>query len=594
MNQNINIYRVDQKHWELRNTIPREKKIEKIIQLGWKKMKKSESFNIGDIPKLKKESLTYYLYVHNFAEKKSDWIKFFPYELTANLEFEVTNISILLFVDNGRDIFIIVGGRGFQLVLPYIDQTFGLSVLSRVLKPEEDFITSISSRGLTGSRSGMSEQFRDEFKIIDFIRFGKIPTKAHLTLSKKISTDFFHFLQNKQDERIKVYGGKSFKIKKNISFEELHVIITELGFILELESNDYLSPYIEVRDKNIIETQLRPLLIAAIYADLKFASTNVVNTSTIKDRKFKFDFSHPSKLAKFYEADSYLLKEKIGDKKRHQEFATLENKEDIYDAVLKRSIELGKHNDLYEFRTYIQGVRVSSYTDGKSSTTSPFLYHFTSEFNFNKQPLFLVDNRWYKLKPSFIVDLNFQCTETIKANELPSHILTLPWEKSKKESAYNLSYENQDNYIVLDTFTPDGIELCDVMYIENDQTYLIHIKHGFDASMRELTNQITLSARRLYEDKKSGSHAYLDKVYKRLKGRRSTQLDYTNDEFIKLFDKKNIIFVFAFASKINEDFLVKEHIEKYTSNIAKFSLVQCNQEMKTYSFDLKIRQIRQR
>ena len=45
----------------------------------------------------------------------------------------------------------------------------------------------------------------------------------------------------------------------------------------------------------------------------------------------------------------------------------------------------------------------------------------------------------------------------------------------------------------------DGLELCDIMYYDDNNLYLIHVKYGFQSKIRELTNQITISARRLRE-----------------------------------------------------------------------------------------------
>jgi hypothetical protein len=591
MNQTIKIYKVNQDHFKLDKSSPNPVIIAKILNLATAKFRKQKQFFFDDIPKLKIDHLTYYLYVNNFPEKKSDWSIFLPEQLTSSLEFEVTDISILLFIDDGDDIFVVVGGKGFQLILPYIDHSFGLSVVSKILNPEKDLISSINSRGITGTRSGLSEQFRNEFKMMDFVRFGKVPTEIHLTLSEEISNLHFNFLQNRDkiNERIKIYAGKSFKIKKNVNFGTLHKVIIELGYIREIAPNDYLSTYIEIKHRKKIEEQLNPLLLRSIYDDL----SNIDNTAGDGEKRFKFDFSHPDKLAKFYEADYYILKEKTGERS-YTDFAEVENKEDIYKIALKRVIKLGKHLDYYHFRSYIQGVRVVSYSDKKLSTSASFLFHFTSEFMFDNQPVFLVDKKWYTLKKSFVEDLEFECVQTIKSYKLPSHILDLPWDKTqirKKEAEYNLEYDHRENYLVLDTFTPDGVELCDILYIENDIIYLIHVKYGFDASLRELTNQVTLAARRLYEDKKSGSNTYLSKVYNRVVLSGRSTMSYSEEEFILLFDKK-IVFVFAFASQLKDNYPVENHIKKYKSNIARYSLVQCSQDMKTFMFDLNICQIK--
>lgn len=592
MNQNIKLYRVNKEDYRLESLLSTESIIEKILKesIASYNKEKSRAFSMNDVSSLKKGDLTYYLYVYNFAEKQSDWLAFFPSQLTRSQNFTVLNISLLLFVDNGVDIFIVVGGQAFRLIVPFIDHTFGLTVISKVINPEKDLISSINSRGLTGTRSGLSEQFRNDLRIIDFARFGKVPVSIHLTLSEEISNEYFKHLQNKKNERIRIYGGKSFKIKKNVNFEELNEILIELGYIMGLEENDYLSTYIEEKNTKFVNQYFRPLLINAIFNDLNYISRSVESSFG----RFKFDFSHPDKLAQFYEADCYVLKEKVGEKS-YLEFDRVESRADIYENVLKRAISLGKNINDFTFRAYIQGVRVLSYTDGKISSSASFLYHFTCEFSFNNKPIFLVDNKWYRLKNSFITDLEFECVQTLKANKLPKNILYHSWDKAihPKESEYNLLYNRVENYLIFDTIIMDGIELCDILYIEDDQIYLIHVKYGFDASLRELANQITLSARRLHEDIKSGEFKYIRKIYSSYVKRDDREINLTETEFVSLFSRR-ITYVFAFASNDLSDTLVENNIKKYRSNIARYSLVQCSKDMQTFMYDLKISQIMKR
>lgn len=258
---------------------------------------------------------------------------------------------------------------------------------------------------------------------------------------------------------------------------------------------------------------------------------------------------------------------------------------------MKRALEEVGNNDYFEFRRFISGIRLLAYSDSRSSPASAsFIFHFTAEFPpLGGKPVFLVDKKWYMLNPSFVDDLKFECIQTIKNHKLPEKILDIPWDKSKtkKESEYNLKYQDRDNYIVLDTFTPDGIEICDVLHIAKDRIYLIHVKYGFDASLRELSNQITLSSRRVYEDVKSGNFKYIDAIHTYAKDR--TEL--SKDEFRQLFQEK-IVYVFAFASQLAEAPLVEDKIERYSSNIAKYSLIQCSKDMQTSNYELNIHQIR--
>jgi len=590
MQQSIKIYQINKDIYKFDGKPSDEDKITAIIANIYSKYKVKNKFNINEIPIYANNYLKYYLFVHNFAEKETEWSGFLPRELISNVKFNVKNLTLLLFVSDGISLFVVVGGKGYEAIVPFINHSFGLMVFSKLINPNEDEIISINSRGLTGARSGISEQYRSEFKLIDYIRFGKVPVEIHLKLSQAISNEFFYFLQNKDNERIKIYVGKSFKVKKSLTFEELNVLIVQLGFILEREGNDYLTTYIEIKDEKLLNNLYRPLLSKEIFDD----RMNVINQNSAK---FKFDFCDPNKMTQFYEADYYILKEKQekddGTNEKYVQFAMVENRHEIYNIVIRRAVEKIEVMDLFNFRKYIQGVRICSYSDNKISTSSNFLFHFTCEFNVEGRSIFLVDTKWYILKQSFIDDLKFECVRAIKNHKLPNDIFTLPWKKSiiRKEGEYNLQYDKMDNYIVFDTYTPDGIELCDVMYIENEKIYLIHVKYGFDGSLRELDNQISLSSQRLVEDMKSGKFEYLNKIYTSAKNKSHNLSKYSFHEFKKLFNRK-IIYVFAFTSQFDTDELVEENIDKYRSNIARYSLIKCTKDLLTNNFDLNICQIR--
>lgn len=594
MSKTKKIYKIDRENYKFMESSSKEDIIQLIINSCLKKWKSNKKVNVNEISSFEKDGIKYYLFLYNFDEKKSNWSTFLPPELVTNSLFDVSNLSLLLFIDDGIDIFIVIGGKAYQAVTPFIDHSFGLSLISKILTPNKDSIVSISSRSITGVRSGISEQYSQEFLISDFAKFGKVPTEIHIVLSEDMSSEHFSFFQSKPKERIKIYAGKSFKVKKHINFNELHLLIQEFGFMREKVSNQYLSTYIEIKSNHRREEEFKPLLVKSLYNELEF----IGKTPNTKDKRFKFDLSCPNKLVEFYGADYYVLKEKIGEEgRKYEEFARTENREDIYNLVMKRALEVTGDNDYFEFRRFISGVRLLSYSDSKRSSSASFLFHFTTEFDSEEgKSIFLVDNKWYILNNSFIDDLKFECVQCIRNHKLEDNIFNLSWSNSiKKEFEYNSLYlEEEGDYYLFDTLTPQGIELCDVLYSTPDTTYLIHVKNGFDNSMRELSNQILLSAKRLNEDIKSGAFEYLDKVFERGKKYNDNRLKPYDKQLFRSWFKKKIVFVFAFRSKLSHDDLVEESIDKYTSNIARYSIVQCTREMLTYNYEIKIQQIRKK
>jgi len=157
------------------------------------------------------------------------------------------------------------------------------------------------------------------------------------------------------------------------------------------------------------------------------------------------------------------------------------------------------------------------------------------------------------------------------------------------EGFYNLKYLEENNFIVLDKMLGQNIELCDLLYETDNNIYLIHVKEGFDAKMRDVTNQVSISANRLWSDLKSDNH-FIDAVYKRYSESDNFQYNsISKDDFHNMF-KKDVTYVIAFChNRLNKK--VSENIEDFKSNIAKFSIIQNMREMQSNNYPLKVIEI---
>lgn len=592
MTQNPKIYRINKDHRLLKSLSSTKAIIGKIINSYLKGVGSNSNFKTDSLKIYVKEEFTYYLYLYNSNEIVSDWQEFLPSELAQDSsEFMQQKLSLILFIETDREeVFCLIGGSSYQVILPFIDQSFGLDTYSRIMKPEYDELASIKSRGITGAIAGQNQQFRGVYRIIDFIRFGKVPQEIHLKLSSEISDLHFNFLKSKANDRIQVFVGKAFKIKKNVDFDILHTIINELGIISELEKSDYLSSYEEITDNNFIDNFCRPELFNRMYNDIG----NLNNKNLSPSSKFEHDFTNPNDIAKFYEADYYVLKEKTGDRE-YSVFETVTEKEAIYNAVLSRAVERFGDNDPFNFRVFLQGVRVLCYQSDKKKSTikAGFIFHISTEFPVQGKPVFLIDAKWFILRDSFINDLKINTHHILKTYPAPLNLLSFPWNKQilKTEKKYNLLYRKQRNYIVIDTIIADGLELCDILKYDDKNLYLIHVKYGFGSNMRELTNQVTISARRLKEVLATEEKQTLDVIYNKLLLKKNRIRNLSLDEFRDLFNRK-ITYVLAFTSHLKDDVLVEDNIDKFESNIARFSLIQCSSDMRANYYDMVTYQIR--
>lgn len=586
MTQNPKLYCINNTHRELKEIQTVKGRIEYIINFACAKKLLKEKFNEANLRTVTRDEIVYHLYLFNTKEQDSDWKEFFPPTLTEHYNFTVQKVSLVLFIETEHFIYCIIGGNAYKIIVPFIDHSFGLNTYARLMNEKEDELASIKTRGITGARAGMNEQFRDSYKLIDFIKFGKVPQEIHVKLSKGVSKENFGFLQSNEADRLNIHVGKAFKIKKSVEFNELHKLIQEMSFVMEIPANEYLSSFKEVTSSNLIEHFFKPELMKRIFDDYSYIGKVKKDT----DNRFQFDFCNPNNIQEFYEADEYHLKSKT-EKGGYTTFAVVDNRSSIYEATLK--IAKQRENvERFDLQVFLQGVRVTCYKDEKVGIGSMFLFHISTEFPIEGKPIFLVDNKWYSLRESFVEDLIYHTKHILGTYNLKGNILDKPWDKSikREEQDYNMLYNEENNYIVLDRIIADGLELCDVLYYTANRIYLIHVKYGFGSKMRELTNQILISAKRLREEMGKEDKTLLKIIHAKAKAKNRNVNNLSLEEFVLLFDK-SITYVLAYSSHLTVDYEVAKNVERFKSNIARYSLVNCSGEMRANFYDLETKQI---
>ena len=129
------------------------------------------------------------------------------------------------------------------------------------------------------------------------------------------------------------------------------------------------------------------------------------------------------------------------------------------------------------------------------------------------------------------------------------------------------------------------------MCFKEDVIYLIHVKHSFTARVRELANQIIISARRLQEAISAKDKSFFDSYHDKLKQKQRSTNGFNKDEFYNKFLNSKPILVFATASHLQQDWKIEDNIARYDSNIARFSVTSCSAEIQTNYFEFRIVQI---
>ncbi len=541
------------------------------------KVNNDEKYKPQKLKISEKDGFELYLFYRKHSKTIPPWKNFLSNIVEDEEDIRKTirnkNESFILFLFHKEDknLYVICGGYGIFTIQNFVDDDFGIKILMRIAKDKNEKILKSSKEfGVTGSIAGISKYFRTEYNFYENDNFGNI----YKELSAYIDKDTAKLLGLDNEDTKQCIAKNSFKLNQSITFDEMIKVVSNLNGLLKKESNFSINEIKLIntkKDEEVIQN-LQNQVVNALY----------VNRNNAKFLDENFDFFH-SDIEKFLHAAKYECL-----KKEYQKNNILSNiVNDLKDKPKK------------DFKKIILNENFFSFDEeGHLITKDTIFNHIIYEIELEGKNYFLINGKFYFIENNFVDRLNKTCKNFIKNNY--NNLLDLPW-KDGEEKDYNKSYCGKEKTIVLDRITPEGIELCDILKYDENNVYLFHVKKGFDGAMRDLSSQIFTSAKRLLEDIKSNK-SYLKKIYETMeikykdnnKSKNNCTEHYKGqinsiEEFLNLFDKK-IIYVLAIKDK--SDRSIKENIENFKSNIAKFELSELIKKMKSIDMSFEITQIK--
>ncbi|MDR2221804.1 MAG: TIGR04141 family sporadically distributed protein [Flavobacteriaceae bacterium] len=572
MKVDIKIFQINSDQYEIRSLSNKEKVLF-IINQHREGIKEKI---VTSIDEFERDNTDYISYQFSEEQKKSIWEGFFPDDLTSTVDYSVKQFSFVLFAINNNYIYCIVGGVGMQVVRKFLNDRFGIETYEYISKPSEDIVVSLTSRGITGHLTEQRELYRKNQTLFDALDLTNIPVKINIEIRDELKKGYFNFISFRNGKSY-LDIGTYFGIKVKLNFEEFHYLIELLNEIFNHNIPKQLTSFQRIKDFNFIENILQEQL----FLDLK----NEINETFSPTRgavpySMDIDFIHPTKTIEFYECDSYDIKSKM----EKDPILRTTDKNIIYQECLRYIYETVQNlNNKIELQKVINGIRIRGYKKGELVTQAMFLNHINTEIKVENNSYFKIDNYWYKIESNFISKINELCFETYMTNRSMRDLLPHKWDsKLQDEDAYNTSYNGLKNYYVFDKVFSDNIELCDIMYESENTIYLIHVKNGFDAKIRDLSNQVLVASNRLWHDLKNFRKSdFLEKIVDEYNLKNDENLIDKEEFVLKFKGRKNIVFVMAFKTP-RKRYNLKERFNKAISNIAKYTIVQSKKEISKY------------
>jgi uncharacterized protein (TIGR04141 family) len=523
----------------------------------------------------------FYLHKDIFYSK---WESFFAtilkdpndtFNTNSTTKFSGKYLSFVCFFEKSKEIFALCMGKGYIAIEQFIETDFGFNLLTRLIKPESNFLRQLSANHLSGSTFEDANFFRSSESFLSQDDFGKIFKQAISELDKealkKLGIDLTDL------DKANCLAKSSFMLKTGITLEQV---------------TDKVLPALI---KNLKSTTKQNFQINKVKVINKHHPTysNLVETlfEKIRTNFLGFDFFCPEDPLDFFMAEKYSITKYSKPKVFTKGTDDLTNIENV-----KKILEDENYVDFKDkktFSTEIEFIKINALdpTDNSVLRRSFSLVrglHGEIEFKGNKY--FWMNGKFWLIDKDFLQyfsDKVFQNINEVSYRKLDHAI---PFNKfdvtnDQREDNYNSTQGKLANFINLDKKIPDNVELCDLLYETSDTIYLIHVKKGFDRDVRVLTSQILTAARFLNEDRNKDK--YIKKLFVHGKG---DPITISKADFLKKF-KKRTIFVFAFAH--NKNIFDKTQFSKLDSNIAKLELFELLKDFKKFNppYDLKIIQL---
>jgi uncharacterized protein (TIGR04141 family) len=497
--------------------------------------------------------------------------------------------SFITFIDHEDNIYAVSGGLGNFTVQEYVNQNFGMEVLSRLIEKDNKVIKALQERGVTGTVLGSTKFFRADHKLSDEDQFGKIYKIIKADLSKKILIDELGLDEDDVKRKSGCLAKSSFQINKSIVFDELLEIIKKIDILLRRDEKFSLNKVKMIPNRGKKNKEL--------VTHLNFALINDLYTKCQAKQNLDFDFCHKD-FDNFLTASCYVVKRGREEILNYPDDFNLEIL--IEDLENKKLINLATEKDFTE--SFLE-LNIQSFgEDDKKLTAGSVIEHIHGEIIYGEKTYFYIDSSWYEINPKFIEDLDKECIEILKEYSDDS-LLPITFDDGETENTFNSKMLGQEGCLVLDKILPENIESCDILKYDANFIYMIHVKKGFDCSVRDLASQISISAKRILEDKKSG-YGYIDLLESMAKsGATSTETyrqnvakqTFPSPNLKSLFKKRKereIIFCFAVLDTAKTNRLLQNQINLFDSNIAKFSLIELRREINSLGFGFRVIQIK--
>lgn len=452
-----------------------------------------------------------------------------------SFDLENINVSYILFYPIKESIYAMTAGFGNHLIKNYIERSWGLYLMPKILGDDEGVIREVKENNLYGNALAVSKANRYTTNLLFEKKMSAVFRELSLEVDDEVAK-IFGISDEKKKRKTSVLLKDSLNLRKSIDIKKLKNVLSEIYEIEKKKDQYSMGYFLSAKKIGISNTDLFEALQECIM------NNELDKFVLIGDDYQKY----------CVDAEEYII--------------TDETRTDCYTSDVPITFK-----ELIEFitedrelsRNYISIVMKKWRIQTKDSSGNTLLFPISIfnalqgfvEFGEKKIPCFLMQGEWYCLNIRYIslLDEEFkkrmnENLELVKAIKVKFNLIS----KAKTEDSYNDSFFSSEKIIVAHKVLMDRFEIADLMFWDDQTLYIMCNKMSFDASgTRDLTNQIWASANYLQARLNSRErNSFLVDYYAKISDRynkEGQELIIEQERFVELFDR-HIVFIAGYMT----------------------------------------------
>jgi uncharacterized protein (TIGR04141 family) len=496
------------------------------------------------------------LYLNDTARPNlSAWVTFFKGSGIELDDIYNQMQHLVCFVTVDDDLYAYTSGQALVVFERFIDISFPIEVGRRIAKPE---VKGVRSSQITGDALASNIYFRDPRRITYTESLANVWT----ALSGQVRDEVLG-----ENGLVSVFGEKS-KIRLDVSAsvklgprvekpEKILELIKWLAMKAEspLPSDDGWGALDAIK---VLNPRKKKDLIAALRLALA--------------RRIIVDHDYVNLAVSHVDASMY---------DNATEYVVSQGKKSIYEGDSPPSLEdiVGgvqiDESDLVKNLTSVS-IRTTNLDYGLLvNTTGTLLSHLHGELRHENKTYFLLSGKWCEVDASYIEQVTKDFLAVMKDRDVDSSALGLrEWNGAVGEGAYNETAVEGHFFINGDKVLTDNVELFDGLASDGQNTYIIHVKRGFDVKVRDVRSQVINSAQMIENDLRIGTRVKLREHYQHLVARGRASL--SEEEFLSLFEQPRTYTV-AYGTKVK---VSESSLDTFRSSVARMEIVSLDNQFR--------------